>query len=146
MSAQFLRRSAEKRRSTDVSIEEWTGGLTARHRRQLLLNQEEKELAMRPELPWHFHSMDLCANTHYPSDPSGANALPNRPFPANIGGSQRPPLRDTLPLSTQAETSNTNFPHTHTLQGFVIGSLRCSSPSANLVSFLPRMLSSRVGS
>ena len=38
--------------SADVSIEEGAEGLTARHRRRILLNREERGLAMRPVLPW----------------------------------------------------------------------------------------------
>ena len=64
MSARFLRTSPEKEGGTDVSIEEGTEGLTDRHRRRLLLNQEEKELAMRPVHPWHIPLHGRCAYTH----------------------------------------------------------------------------------
>ena len=56
-SSHFLRTSAEKRRKR-------TEGLTVRRIRRLLLNQEEKELAMRPILPWHFPFHLRCAQTH----------------------------------------------------------------------------------
>ena len=68
-----------------------------------------------------FHSVDGCAQTH------------------TIHRIQVGP--------NTVETSNTNFPHISGLcPSATIGSLRCSSQSANLVLFLPRMLSSRVGS
>ena len=47
--------------SADVGIEERAEGPTARHRYRLLLNQEEKELAMRPVLPWHIPLHGCCA-------------------------------------------------------------------------------------
>ena len=47
--------------SADVSIDEGAEGLAARHRRRLLLNQEEKELAKRPVLSWHIPLHGRCA-------------------------------------------------------------------------------------
>ena len=66
MSAHFLR-TAEK--STDVSIEDGIEGLTDWPRCRLLLNQEEKELAMRPVLSWHFplHASSTCVSTLFVS-------------------------------------------------------------------------------
>ena len=51
--------SGEK--GADVSIEEGAEGLTSRHHPRLLLNQEEKELAVRPVLSWHIPLDGRCA-------------------------------------------------------------------------------------
>ena len=55
MSAHFLRTSEEKHREADARIDERTKG------RLLLLNQEEKELAVRPVLPWPVPFHGSCA-------------------------------------------------------------------------------------
>ena len=83
--AHFLRTSAEKRASTDVSIEEGAERLTDPHRRPILLNREEKELAMRPVLPWHIPLHGGCAQTHtIHRIQIGPNALPDRLFPQTL--------------------------------------------------------------
>ena len=61
--------SGEKE-SADARIDERAKSLTVRRNRRLLLNQEEKERAMRPVLPWHVPFHGRCAQAQYPSDPS----------------------------------------------------------------------------
>ena len=81
ISARFLRTSAEKKkRGADVGREKGANGLATRHRRRLLLNQEEeKELAMRPALPWHIPLHGRYAQTH--TIPSKAKRLPRSASP-----------------------------------------------------------------
>ena len=51
----------QQRGGTNVCLEEGAEGFTTRHRRRLLLDQEEKKLAMRPVLPWHNPLHGCCA-------------------------------------------------------------------------------------
>ena len=107
-------------------------GLATQHRRRLLLNQEERELAMWPILPT-FHSTACCAQTHTISHFRGSLRRPKE-----IASSTRFSGQQTL----QHEFST----HFNALSSATIGSLRCSSHSSNRVLFLPRMLSLRCGS
>ena len=126
-------------------MEEGAEGLTAGHRRRLLLNQEEKVLAMRPVLPWHtFHSM-VAVRKHTLSIGSKQGQTPSQ-----IGFFHklwRKPTHCSLhkvlgprPFSHEFST------HFRASSSATVGSLRCSSQNADRVLFLPRMLSSRSGS
>ena len=89
----------------DESIEERAERPTARHRRRLLLNHEEKRArhaactSLAHSIPWM-----LCVNTHYPTDPSRAKRPPNSE--ANTSHCQT-----LFPQSTRAKTSSANSPH-----------------------------------
>ena len=61
ISAHFLRTSAEKREVRMSAAKKGLKSLATRHRRRLLLNQEETELVMRPVLPWHIPLHGCCA-------------------------------------------------------------------------------------
>ena len=61
MQRTLLEDISREKEGTDASIEEGTEGLTVRRNRRLLLNQEEKELAMRPVLPWYIPLHGRCA-------------------------------------------------------------------------------------
>ena len=113
-STRFLKTSTEKKGGTDVSIEEGAEGLTARHRRRLLLNQEAKEVARRPVLPWHIPLLLGCAQTPtIHRIPFGPNALPYRLLPqtlkeANSGNWRTVPPQNLEPKNTPC----TNSPRT----------------------------------
>ena len=109
----------------------------------LLLNQEEKELAMRPVLPWLIPLLGCCAQTHTVHRIQvGPNALPDRLFPQTLEEANASHCKTLAPQSTRAQTSFLEFStHLRTLSSATIGSLRGSSQSANLVLFLPMMLS-----
>ena len=106
MCAHFLMTSAEKKGVRPPAVKKGLKVSPTRHYRRLILNQEEKELAVRPILPGTFHSMDavrkhtLSIGSEWGQTPSQigfSHTLWRKPTPA-----------------TRAETSNTNFPHTHT--------------------------------
>ena len=59
MSVHFFITSAEKQKA-DAKIDDRDDGLTVRRNRRLLLNQEIKELTMRPVLPWHVPLHGRC--------------------------------------------------------------------------------------
>ena len=83
-------------------------------------------------------------HTHYPSDPSGTRRPPKSAFPTNFGRSQQQ-LLENAPSSKHSgpDLYNQSSTHFRVLSNATIGSLRCSSQCANLVLFLPRMLSTR---
>ena len=102
--------------STDVGIEDRAEGLTALPRCPLLLNQKgkEKELAMRPALPWHIPLHGLCAQTHtIHRIQVGPNALPNQLFPQLW---RKPTPAIARDPSTMQRPLIRIF---HTIQGFV---------------------------
>ena len=151
---------------TDVRIDERAEGLTVRRNRQLPSESGSKRArhaartSLAHSIPW-----TLCANTHYPSDPSGAKRPPRSASPTKFGKSQRQPLvkapspkvvgpRPSILPHTAGQcnldatkASSQQIPPTFgALSSATIGSLRCSSQSANLVLFLPLISSSRVES
>ena len=138
ISTHFLRTSAEKG-GADVCIEE---GSERSHQRQrwLLLNQEEKELAVRPVLPCHIPLHGRCAQT--PTIPwiqGGPNAPPRSASPTNFERSQRWPLG--IAPSTRfpgQRPSSTNFQHTSELYPVPRSDLRSALPTNLIVFYFSR--------
>ena len=132
ISAHFLRTSAEKRevrsqRPAPLPVPFVSGRKRARH---------AAHTSLAHSIPW-----TRCANTHYPSDPSWAK----RP-PPQIGFSHKLWRKPTPAITRHPSAKQALGPrpliqifHTHfrALSSATIGSLRCSSQSANLVLFLP---------
>ena len=114
----------------DAGTEEGTEGLTDQHRRWFLLKRET-----------------LCANTQHPSDLRRAKRPPKSTSPASSDGSKLQPLGNSpSPQYLGRDLSYWLSANFRALSNAAIESIRCSSQSANLVSFLRLMLSSRVGS
>ena len=114
---------------TDVSIEEGTGSLTVRHNRRLLLNQEEKDLAVRPVLSWHLPLHGRCAQAHtILRVQEGPNTLPDRLVPQTLEEASarhyETPFGQALGPRTLIQIFHTHF---RALSIATIGSLRCSS-------------------
>ena len=90
----------------DARIDEKAAGLTVRRNRRFLLNQEEKELAMRPILPWH---MDAVRKHTIHRIQVGPNALPDR-FSHKLWRKPTPAIAEsTFPKALRAETFNPDF-------------------------------------
>ena len=122
-------------------------GLTDRHRRPLLLNQEEKRArhAARASLA-HSNAWRLCAGALSIGSKS-ARRPPRSAFLHKLWTKPTPALARHPSTKHSAETSNTNFPYNfRALSSATVGSLRCSCQSATPVLLLCTMLSSRVGS
>ena len=132
MSARFLRTSAEKRGSADVSSEEGAEGLATRHYRRLLLNRHAARTSLAHSTP-----RMLCVNTHYPTGPSWAKRPPRSASPTDVGRSLRKPLETTHTTRSRADNQAWHEFSTHfnALSSATIGFL-----------FLRKMLSLRSGS
>ena len=149
-SAHVLRTSAEKRegeggRGTDARTEEGTEVLTERLRCRFLLYQEENELAVRPILPWHIPFHGRCAQIYLVYRIQvGPNALPDRLFPQTLEEASARHHETTLHQKLEPRPPKHFSTHFKALSNATTGYLRCYSQSANLVLFLPEMLSLRV--
>ena len=130
----------------------WQHLFRSHHR--LLLDIEEKELAMRPRLPWNVPiKWTLCAGAHCPAGPSKARRLPRKALPTFFAKSRCPHTRRPLQITRLSTrrfepqvSPNRVSRSTSTLSKAMIGSLRCSSHSSSRVFFLHKMLSLRAGS
>ena len=109
--------------------------------------RKKKSSPCGPYFPGTFHSADVVPEHTLSRGPSWAKRPPRSAFFHKLWRKQTPAI--ARHPSTNHSCRDLWFTTFHTFQRFIqrnIGSLRCFSQGANLVSFLPRMLSSRVGS
>ena len=120
--------------------------------RTLLQDIAEKKVKRMPgsmkELKVSLPGIVACSfwNMKKKSSPCGTKCPPRSTSLTSFGGSQQQPFEKTLSRSALGRVLTLIF---FKLQGFVQRTswiLRCSSQSANLVLFLPLILSSRLGS
>ena len=112
----LLKNISREAGEADARVDERAEGLIVRRNRLLLLNQEEKELVMRPVLPWHVPVHGCCAQTHTMHRVEvGPNALPNRRLPQIPEEANSSVWRKPFPEVLWPETFNTKFPHTSRL-------------------------------
>ena len=108
--------------------------------------RKKKELLVLPILPWHIPLHGYCVNTHYPSDPSRDKPLPHRLFTQTLEEDNARHCETPFHQSLGPRPLTRIFHPCKALSNATSEFLRSSSQSADLVSFLLLMLSSRVGS